>query len=277
ILRTIAKLDRAWPKARLFPLALRATFALRPKLKRFAPMVLHETLGAALPKGAKVAAVLWGACQLFARRHAAAIRRAGIDDRGAGVGEALFDAILKRPSGTLISTHTHDEMWSWIRHDDGKIHLSIPEMLAEIDALPTGASTADDFPLVLLAGERRSFNANTIIREPSWRKQDADGALKVSPADADELGIENGEVMLCESSTGSVRVRIELSDELRPGVVSMPHGYGMVEDETKNGPAVNELTAAEHCDNLAKTPFHKYVPVRLRPAPADRADVAAGG
>ena len=42
---------------------------------------------------------------------------------------------------------------------------------------------------VLSAGERRSFTANTIIRDPSWRRKDAKGALRISPQDAESLGL----------------------------------------------------------------------------------------
>jgi len=209
--------------------------------------------------------VLWGACQLFARKHAAAVRRAGIEDHGAGLGEALFQRILDSPSGTVISTHTEDEMWSWIRHSDGKIRLVIPEMIAEINALRDEPAADPELPLTLLAGERRSFNANTIIRDPSWRRRDPEGALKVSPEDAGAIGLAEGQLAVCESLRGAVRVRVEITDKMLPGVVSMPHGYGTVEDSTMYGPAVNQLTTAEHCDELAKTPFHKHVPVRVRP------------
>lgn len=279
VLERVAKLDRVMPRARLFPMALATTLALRPKLKRFLPMVLHETLGAALPHNARVAAVLWGACRFFAQRHADAMRRVGIEDQGAGLAEALFERLLNSPSGTVISTHNADEMWSWIRRPDHRVRLVVPEMMAEIDTLTDTASPEPSdrvsFPLVLLAGERRSFNANTIIREPQWRKKDALGALKVHPSDAAALGLETGQVVICESAGGSVRASIEISDELQPGVASMPHGYGMVEDEETWGPAVNELTLADHCDDLAKTPFHKHVPIRLRPVPAEPTDRAA--
>jgi anaerobic selenocysteine-containing dehydrogenase len=58
-------------------------------------------------------------------------------------------------------------------------------------------------------------------------------------------------------------------DETLPGVASLPHGFGL-RDSAGNGdepiaagPAINELTSAEHCDDLAKTPFHKHNPVRI--------------
>jgi len=265
VLGAIAKLDRKIPRARLFPTALQATLGLRPKLKPYLPMVLHETLGAALPDGAKVAAAVWGACQFFARRHAAAVRRAGVHDRGTGLGEALLDRILESRQGAVISEHTAEEMWSWVRHVDGKIHLLIPEMIAEINALSTEPVADAEYPMVLMAGERRSFNANTIIRDEAWRRRDRSGAVRMNPADAERLGLTDGDAAVCESLRGTVSVQVEITDELRPGVVSMPHGYGMTENGETNGPAVNELTAAHHCDELAKTPFHKCVPVRIRP------------
>ncbi len=262
LLKAIARLDRALPAARLFPLALKTALTLRPSLKQYLPTVLHETLGAALPDGARAAAVVWGACQFFAQKHPDAVRHAGIEDGGAGLGEAVFDRILTNPSGTLISTHTEDEMWSWIRHSDGRIHILIPEMIDEIRALEAEPAADPDRPFILQAGERRSYNANTIIRDPRWRRDDANGALKINPADAERLGLVDGDEANCESSRGAVEVRVSITDEVPEGVVSLPHGYGMADGDS--GPGVNELTASDHCDDLAKTPFHKCVPVRIR-------------
>ena len=60
------------------------------------------------------------------------------------------------------------------------------------------------------------------------------------------------------------------TDTLQPGVVTLPHGYGMdYPDETghrtPNGPRVNLLTSSDHRDPLTATPYHKHVRVRLRP------------
>jgi anaerobic selenocysteine-containing dehydrogenase len=53
---------------------------------------------------------------------------------------------------------------------------------------------------------------------------------------------------------------------MRPGVVSLPHGYGMRYDGgPPAGPALNMLTSATHCDRIAATPFHKHVPVMIEP------------
>ncbi len=276
LLRAVARLDRRWPRLRLFPLALGAAMKLRPKLRKHAPMVLHETLGAALPNGARAAAILWGACRFYAGRHAAAVRQAGVEDRGAGLGEALFERILESDSGTLISVHEYDDVWDLLRHDDGRIHLAIPEMEREIEALAAEDRRDEEYPVVLAAGERRSYNANTIIRDESWRKRDPHGALRLHPEDARALGLADGQLAVCESARGAVEARVEITAELRPGFATLPHGYGMAEEGDaggleRSGPAINELTSAEHCDELAKTPFHKHVPIRIRPVVAGAA------
>ena len=277
LLSMAARLDRRLPKLRLFPAALAATLKLRPKLRGHLALLLHETLGSAISDGvpsgdARAVGVIWGACQFYAQRHGEAVRRAGIQDRGAGLGEALFAHVLESPSGAIISEHRYEDTWSFLRHADGKIHLAIPEMLAELrDPAPT--SRDDEHPLILMAGERRSYNANTIIRESAWRKKDPEGALKLHPDDAASLGLSDGDRARCVSSRGEVDVAVAVTDEILPGVVSLPHGFGLEEpgegeSRTRRGPAINHLTDAAHCDAIAKTPFHKYIPVRIEPIPA---------
>ncbi len=273
ILSRIARLDRKFPRLRLFPLALAMTLKRKPHLMPHLALVLHETLGRALPDGAQAAGGIWGLCQNFVRRYGTAcVARAGIKDEGAGMAEALFQKILNSPSGTLISVHEYDDTWSFIKHPDGKIHLAIPQLLEEVRQLqPAGADT--DYPLILQAGERRSYNANTIYREKAWRKKDTEGALKVHPEDAQRLGLEDGGRAWCETRRAAVCVDVSITDEVRPGFVSLPHGYGMFEGkqstDPRNGPAINFLTESEHCDAISKVPFHKHVDVRVRPVGGD--------
>ncbi len=269
LLERIARLDRKAPRLGLFTKALGLTLARRPELAKYASTILYATLGRALPDGAAAAAVIWGSCQFYYRRHRKQVRRAGHADA-----EALFGAILDSDTAVPISTHAYDEMWELVRHDDGRIHLAIPEMLAELGSLrdEPERSNADDFPFILSTGERRSYNANQILRDPAWRREDPDGALRVHPDDAVRLGLEEGGAALCESASGAIEVRIACDDSVQPGCLSIPHGYGMVDpnggdggEPRRIGPRINLLTASDHCDPLAKTPYHKYVPVRLRP------------
>ena len=272
VLRSVARLDRRWKALRLFPAALAAFFKLRPRLQAYAAFVLHDTIGKALGPSA-AAAPLWGASHLYARKHGEAVRRTGLRGDGAGLGEALFARLLESPAGSLLSTHTYEEMWGLVRTTDGRIHLDVPEMLEELRRLGSEPAPLEDeeFPLVLIAGERRSWNANQIFRDPAWRRSDPDGALHIHPEDALRCGLAGGSRAVCESSRGSIEVQVELNPGLLPGVITLPHGYGMSYPDGPSGrrivgPLVNWLTDAAHRDPLTATPYHKHVRVRVRPA-----------
>jgi anaerobic selenocysteine-containing dehydrogenase len=265
-LTRIARLDRRAPALGLFAMGLAATMTLRPRLVKHGGHVLRESLGQTLPAGADAAAPLWFLAHAYALHHRAAVRRAGHRGFGLGLGESLFRSILSSRSGTQISEHHYEDTWSLLRHRDRKVHLAIPELLAALDALRTEPEPAPDFPFVLIAGERRSYNANTIFRDPAWRKQDPDGALSIHPADADELGLADGDAAAVRSERGEIVVTIKRTDTVRRGVVTLPNGYGLrYAGAESKGPALNRLTSAQHRDSLAATPFHKHVAIRIEP------------
>jgi anaerobic selenocysteine-containing dehydrogenase len=250
-----------------------AATTANPRLADLAPVLLYRTLGPTLPDGAAAAAVLWGAAQRLALRHPDAIRRAGIEARDHALGDALFERILASPSGVVFAVETHDNVWRRMRALDGKVNLYVSEMLSELALLASAPPPASDpaFPFVLSAGERRSFTANTVYRDPAWRKKDAAGALRVSPDDAARLGLADGASARVTTKRGSVTVAVEVSDTMQPGHVSLPNGLGLDYPDasgaaTVTGVAPNELTASEDRDWFAGTPWHKHVPARVEAA-----------
>ncbi|OJJ22827.1 hypothetical protein BKI52_00305 [marine bacterium AO1-C] len=273
LLAQIAKLDRRFPTLKLLPLSLGITGLLKPRWKKYQLLLLTETLGKALPyRYAKPAAFVWVASHLYAKKHAKAIQRVGFKEKGYALGEALFRKILHSKSGTLVSKHTYEEHWTdLLRHKDNKVHLEIPEMLQWLDELPNNVSAeevkrAPKYPFNLLAGERRSYNANSIMRNPEWRKKDMIALLKINPEDAQQYAIENGDWVKCISNVGEVKIKTQVTDEVPVGMLSMPHGYGFNyphQSEEAMGAQVNQLTSLDDCDPLAKTPYHKNVRVRL--------------
>jgi anaerobic selenocysteine-containing dehydrogenase len=140
-------------------------------------------------------------------------------------------------------------------------------MLRELESLSAEPAADGAYPYILMAGERRSYNANQIFRDPAWRKVDKDGAMRLHPRDAAGLGLGDGDRTTVESAVGAIEVTVEIDDSVRPGVVTLPHGYGgLYAGRGPIGPAINRLTASAHCEPFTKTPYHKYVPVRIRPA-----------
>lgn len=248
-----------------FTAAFAAKIALNKKLLRFAASILYRTLGRALPDNAAPAALLLPLAMKYAHAYPEAVRRAGFRGNRLTLGTALFRAILEKRSGLIFSAHRFDDVWQMIRNEDGRIHLEIPEMIEAWRTLGTEAIPEAEYPFILAAGERRAYNANQIYRDPAWRKVDPHGAMRMHPEDAERLMIVDGEKVRCESRHGSIDAVVEIDDSVRCGVVTMPHGYGMrYQNGEPIGPEVNRLTSVKHCDPLAKTPLHKYVPVRIR-------------
>ena len=240
-----------------------------PTLSSLAPCILYETLGPTLPPGLEAAAALWGLAFRCAMSYPDAVRRAGHAD-----GNELFDAILNSPSGVVFTRDEYGDDFARIIHPDRRIALELPEMLAELDGIDTGppVHTNERFPMILSVGERRSFTANDIFRDPGWRKQDIDGRLRVSTEDATRLGLGDGERALVSTARGSAEAVVEVSEAMQSGHASLPNGFGLdytgADGKTiVAGVAPNSLTSSEWRDRFAGTPWHKHVPARIEAAP----------
>jgi anaerobic selenocysteine-containing dehydrogenase len=253
-----------------FQLAFARALAERPELRKFLPVVLYRTLGPALGAGNEAAALLWGAAHTCAAAYPESVRRAGFAGEGPALGEQLFDAIFTTPSGVVVTRDRYEESLARIEHEDGRIQLEIPELLQELPELreEDPGRRDDEYPFILAAGERRASTANTIYRDPTWRRKDRAGALRMCPEDAARLGISPAGRARVTTRRGSVDVVVEITDTLRPGHVTLPNGLGLeYPDENGSrivhGAAPNELTASEDRDWFAGTPWHKHVRARV--------------
>lgn len=253
-----------------FALAFAQTLGARPDLMAVLPVVLFETLGRSLGEGREGAALVWGAAQTLATTHADAVQRAGHSGEGPALGNALFEAILNSPQGVVITSDPYEVAFERVATDDGKVKLLIPELIEELVALVDEAppEREDAYPFVLAAGERRSTTANTIYRDPSWRRKDTTGALRISPGDAGRLGVETGGRVRVTTKRGSIETLVEVTDTLRDGHVTLPNGLGLEYpkdggERAVHGTPPNELTSGEDRDWLAGTPWHKHVRARV--------------
>jgi anaerobic selenocysteine-containing dehydrogenase len=263
-LRHAAQLDRDE-----FAHAFFAAVSEDRNLMRLAPYILYETLGPTLGDGAASAAALWGVAQLCAMTYPESVGRAGFEGSGFGPGEALFEAVLTG-RGVEFTVDDYPDAWNYVRRPDKRFTVEIPELLEKLRELEHEPArwTTDEFPFVLSAGERRSYTANTIVRDPAWRKRDAAGALRVAPADAERLGVATGGRVRVITDTGAAEAVVEVSEMMRPGHVSLPNGLGLDFADADGmrqvpGIAPNELTSTKHKDWLAGTPWHKHVPARI--------------
>ncbi len=266
LLANIARLEPKATKHIAYMTAFAAYLARNKRYQPFAASILYRTLETILENGAAVAALLLPLSMQFAYEHTQAVQRAGFKGNRLSLGAELFAAILRERSGVIFSEHQYQDVWSLVKTKDKKIHLVIPEMLQELRLLAQQQpATTSEYPFVLAAGERRSYNANQIYRDPAWRKVDPHGAMRMHPQDAQRLNLVEGDKALCASKHGQISVVIEFDEGMRLGTVSLPHGYGIRYNNGQVlGPELNLLTASSDCDPLSRTPYHKYLPVRIK-------------
>ena len=235
-----------------------------PRLAGLAPVILYRTLG--LPEEVREGAVLLGLVLQLAMRNGPSVARAGFEGPPMVAAGKLFQAILGSPSGVVFARDTWEGVAPWIRTKDRTLHLALDDMLKawRSTLAERRPRTEDAYPFVLSAGERRSFTANTIIRDPAWRKKDPGGALRLSPADATSLGVEDGDTVRVTTKRGAATVRAAVDDTMRPGHVALPNGLGLhYPEHGAPGIAPNDLTATEDRDPFVGTPWHKHVRARL--------------
>jgi anaerobic selenocysteine-containing dehydrogenase len=96
--------------------------------------------------------------------------------------------------------------------------------------------------------------------------------LHIHPDDAERLGVRDGAPVRVKGPGGEVTAPAEVTDGVRPGVVSLPHGWGHDRPGTRLGHAstvpgvnVNQLLDGSLLDPLSGNAVLNGVPVELSP------------
>ena len=91
------------------------------------------------------------------------------------------------------------------------------------------------------------------------------------PTEAEKRGLKHGERVKVRGRTGEVVVPLHVHDDIMPGVVSLPHGFGhdvpgvKLDVATRHAPGVNinRLTDTLLLDELTGTAAINGVPVEV--------------
>jgi anaerobic selenocysteine-containing dehydrogenase len=166
-----------------------------------------------------------------------------------------------------------------LRTPDGMIDLAPAVIVEEICALANtlGRGGLESLPRFELIGRRNGRSKNSWLRNiPTLMSGRPRNTLQMHPSDAIELALEDGATAVVSSAVGSVRANIEVCDGLRPGVVSLAHGWsddldgcrlGMA--ATRRGPNSNLLADTATIDPLSGTAVLNGIPVTIAPAEHD--------
>lgn len=107
----------------------------------------------------------------------------------------------------------------------GKIELVHEIVVRDVDRLRK--SLAQPAPDLVLIGRRQVRSNNSWMHNaPSLVKGPERCTLIVHPTDADRLGLVDGGRARIASRVGEIEAPVTVSDDIMPGVVSLPHGFG---------------------------------------------------
>jgi anaerobic selenocysteine-containing dehydrogenase len=236
----------------------------------------YRTLGPKLPAPSLVS--VWATCHESALgRREGVLRTLGPDWAEASpfeIAAELFRRILEHPEGVEFArADAENNLAANIGWPDGKVRLAPERMLEEIDrAAATPPRTDPDYPFVLALGLRTRWTANTIQRDPKWRKgRGPHCALHLSATDAENLGVGEGDLVRVATKRGAVELPAALDKKLRAGHVWIPNGFGMAYPGpdgklVTQGVNLNELSDAADRDPISGCPHHKYTLCRIEAA-----------
>lgn len=189
-----------------------------------------------------------------------------------GVAPLDLDALAAHPHGVDLGP-LEPRLPEVLRTESGMVELDSAALLAD---LPRLASALDrEVPEAVLVG-RRDLRSNN-----SWMhnvevlvKGRPRCTLHVHPDDAVRWGVVDGAAALVTGRVGEIEVPVEVTDSVRPGVVSLPHGWGHDGPGVRLGvagryPGVNSniLTDDQVVDQLSGNAVLNGIPVAVAPAP----------
>jgi anaerobic selenocysteine-containing dehydrogenase len=163
-----------------------------------------------------------------------------------------------------------------LKHKDKQIHLNVDFYQADLDRVKEMMQQYDDSQILLIG--RRHVRSNNSWLHNSHRlvKGKSRCTLMLHPETAKQQGIEDGQNVKVSSRVGSVIIAAEVTDELMPGVVSIPHGWGHGRKGVKQkiaqahaGVSVNDLTDDTLIDQLSGNAAVNGVPVSLEAVPLE--------
>ena len=158
-----------------------------------------------------------------------------------------------------------------LRTADRRLALAPPALMADLARVRARMATAERESALSLIG-RRDLRSNNSWMHNSARltRGPEPCTLLMHPGDASARGLVHGDRVDVRSRAGQVEATLTVTDAMRPGVVSLPHGWGHDRPGTRLGVAaqrpgvsLNDVTDEREVDALCGTAVLNGVPVEV--------------
>lgn len=146
-----------------------------------------------------------------------------------------------------------------IQTDDGRIRIAPQLFLDDLKRLDDSGLMAQnpDYPFSMIS--RRLARSHNTWTQNSQRlvKGKNPCTVQINTADAQRLGLEDGQLAQVASTTGSIQLPVEINDDMFEGVISIPQGWGhnrantaMTVAGSQPGVSMNDVTDSQRIDEL---------------------------
>jgi anaerobic selenocysteine-containing dehydrogenase len=201
------------------------------------------------------------------------------DGFGARPGGLTLERLEASPHGIDLGAH-EPRLPDVLRTPSGKIELAPEPITRDVDRLrarlDAGAWNGAG-PEMVLVGRRQLRSNNSWMHNLNALVKGKDRCTAlVNPLDAERLGLADGGRVRLRSAAGAFEAPVEVSDEMMPGVVSVPHGWGHDADGVKlrvaaahAGVNSNLATDETAVDAPSGNAVLNGIPVELEPVPAE--------
>ena len=151
-----------------------------------------------------------------------------------------MDVLLENPHGVDLGALQPGRVPALLRTPSGKIEMIPDIMRSDLDRL--AASLDRDWAeSIVLVGRRHVRSNNSWMHNLQILMKGRNRCtMQINPEDAERLGITDGEAASVTSRVGNVLIDAEVTNGIRPGVISIPHGFG------QNMPGVKLRVATEY-------------------------------
>ena len=188
-------------------------------------------------------------------------------------GRTTMRALRKNPEGVDLGP-LRPTMPARLQTKTKRIDLAPELVVADLDRVRAALDAIDPVAAdeLLLIGRRHKQDCNSWMHNTErLTRGKPRHQLLMHPKDLAERGIEDGAVVRVSSRVGAVDVEVSAVDDVMPGVVSLPHGYGhqmggtrMRHAATVAGVSINDLTDPERLDVSGNAALNG-VPVTVQP------------
>ena len=147
------------------------------------------------------------------------------DGFGADPEGLTLDVLERNPHGVDLGPH-RPRIPEVLRTPSGKIELAPEAIVADLPRLTAAMERRRNGGMVLIGRRQLRSNNSWMHNLPALVKGKDRCTMLVHPDDATRLGLVEGGAALVRSAAGELEAPVELTDEVMPGVVSIPHGWG---------------------------------------------------